>query len=120
MKCWLVAVALALAACGGADGGAESYQTLDDLVQAMKDGGVECTGLDADSQGNLIREGGSCEVGSEQVAVYTFGSDESLDNWFKVANAFGGIHVVGDRWVVSPEKQDTAEDIQEAIGGEVR
>ena len=39
------------------------------------------------------------------------------DNWIEMVVGFVAIPVVGDEWVVSPEQEATAEEIQGAIGG---
>jgi len=48
--------------------------------------GIDCSGLEADSDEMLVREGGSCG----DYTAYVFNDSENRDNYLEIAEGFGG------------------------------
>jgi hypothetical protein len=112
------ALLLTVAACGGDEKAPapSAGHTLASLASA-----VGCGGLEHDKDPQLfVREQGSCTIAAHQVKLYTFGDTGSRDSWLKVAQGFGGVYVVGERWVVSVDEQETAELVRGLVGGDIR
>ena len=112
---------LTAVACGGGAGKTRSYSTAQRLADVLASA-VGCNDFALDSSGELFtREQGSCTTRQgEELTIRTFATDEAEANWSKAAAQFGGIDVSGPRWVVTPEKQTTAEQIAAVLGGTVR
>lgn len=109
--------------CGGGNSrsGDGGYSTAASIASALNTKGVGCNDFTIDSSGELFtREQGSCTAHGERVTIRTFATANAQANWTKAAAQFGGVHVVGDRWAVSPDTQATAEQIKTAIGGTIR
>ncbi len=111
---------LALLAVGGCGGGGPSYSTPQEVIAALAADGVRCTGVEREDPQLFVREQAECTIGDEGLDVYTFGSDDAQRSWLDTATKFGGVYVVGDGWIVMPERQETARAIQGAIGGTLR
>lgn len=117
----LAGLVLVFAAGCGSGSKSPAVPSATELAASLNDHGFTCTGFTLDTSGELFtREQGTCTAGSEAVTVYTFATDDAQANWTKAAAQFGGVRVTGERWVVAPEKQATAERVQEALGGTVR
>jgi hypothetical protein len=90
-----------------------------DVVSLSRETG--CTGFDRSGQTELyVREQISCALGGSQITVYTFNDRASQQQWLDVARGFGGVYVIGDRWVVSTDDQATAQAVKGKLGGEIR
>lgn len=116
-------ITAALAGCGGGGGGDDASgsggsgaaASLQDI--ATKAG---CSSITADSEELYVREGGTCTAGDDELSVYTFNDAAAQQSWLEVAKGFGGVYVVGDRWVVSAPDADAAQRVQQKAGGEVQ
>ncbi len=115
--CLAAALLLVLgAACSGADA-PSSYGTVDAIIAALEKEGVRCSGIEELDGAKLVREGASCKVDGKPVVARTFASASRRDDWLKVGASFGSSVLVGPNWVIATDAEDTAESLQEAIGG---
>ena len=114
----LACLLLALAACG------KDYKTPQELVGALREKGLNCSGLQVKSGRQALRsfgEDGSCVMDGEQVVIWTFNDSEERDQWFEFAGrAFEIPYAMGSTWVVASRSGTTVERVQKAIGGEVK
>jgi hypothetical protein len=53
-------------------------------------------------------------------SVAWFSSSKLLNSWLEVAEAFGGVYVVGDRWALTLDSPTAARQVQARVGGTVR
>lgn len=105
--------ALLLAGCGGGADAAES-RTLEQLAAD-----IGCTKVDDGGEQALTRESGSCKLDGEDIYLQTFADGDQQDEWRAMADAAGGVFVVGDQWVVQTFDQETADAVAAKVGGEV-
>ncbi len=120
MGVWLCAFLLLVPiACGG-----KEFDRPQDLVGALRDEGVSCSGLQVKTGRQAARsfgEDGSCVIDGEQVVIWTFKDGEERDRWFEYAGgAFEVPYLIGSTWVLASRSGVTLERVQKAIGGEVR
>lgn len=68
----------------------------------------------------FIREGGACfEVnGIDDVDSFSDNANQKL--WLDFAKKFGGVYLVGDRWVVSGHSIAALKRAQAKIGGDIQ
>lgn len=80
-----------------------------------------CTGLKLetqDSQRELgAREQGGCTFAGEQVTVLTYNTNSARDAANNIAQEFGSIAVLGDRWTVRVDSENVATQVQGILGG---
>ncbi|THA82184.1 hypothetical protein [Streptomyces sp. A0592] len=65
-----------------------------------------------------LRQGG-CETGQGAYRMATFAAQKGLRAWLDEARAYGGIYLVGDRWVVTTQSADALNALRERLGGSV-
>ncbi len=113
-----------VAACssGGSGGSSAPYGTVPQLAAALQAKGVTCTSLDTSGQSELYtRESGICQgPNGDSLDLTVFTDDTNRDSWYNAAKASGGNFVLGDRWGISADHPATAQQIEQAIGGQVR
>jgi hypothetical protein len=135
-RCGLAAVALVclMSACSGKS--ASSYPGTRELARALNANGVGCTGFSHATAGGsrgqgggggplkkkgtpLAQESGSCSHGGGRLLLFVFASPALRDRWVKVGRLYGSV-VLGPDWSISTQTKAVAEDVRDAIGGEVR
>ncbi|MER7731799.1 hypothetical protein ABTX80_13035 [Streptomyces erythrochromogenes] len=65
-----------------------------------------------------LRQGG-CETGQGSYRMATFAAQKGLRAWLDEARAYGGVYLVGDRWVVTTQSADALNALRERLGGSV-
>ncbi|MEV7506593.1 MULTISPECIES: hypothetical protein [unclassified Streptomyces] len=65
-----------------------------------------------------LREGG-CQAGQAAYRMVTFAAAGGLRSWLDEARAYGGVYLVGDRWVVTTQSKEALEALRGRIGGTV-
>ncbi|MFE5674951.1 hypothetical protein ACFQ7B_29915 [Streptomyces erythrochromogenes] len=65
-----------------------------------------------------LRQGG-CETGQGAYRMATFAAQKGLRAWLDEARAYGGVYLVGDRWVVTTQSADALNALRERLGGSV-
>ena len=125
---WLGAIVLvvSLATCQSPSGDEDSvdlgngdeYDAPEDLIGALGDEGVRCTGLEVvpRKESDLA----VCSMSGEVVSAATYDDHEALRHELESTSDPNEARVVGPNWVVTLESRSTAETIQDAIGGSIR
>ena len=90
----------------------------------MKEGGVACTNMRIDDDHDEamgVIESGDCDVGlgEESLDIVIAAGERKLQSVLDEQEISGETFVVGDVWAVGAEQEATAENVQEAIGGEL-
>ncbi|MCA1703824.1 MAG: hypothetical protein LC808_11400 [Actinobacteria bacterium] len=111
----IAGVALLLAGCSGTP----SYSSVDELAQAMEEGGVACTEVDPLPKTDLVAERATCELESSTATLFRFDSDADRDEWLSVATKLGPF-VEGADWAVTAPDESAAKRIADATGGDLR
>ncbi|MFF4370891.1 hypothetical protein [Streptomyces sp. NPDC001594] len=69
-------------------------------------------------QAEELRQG-SCETGQGAYRMTTFAAAQGLRSWLAEAEPYGGVYLVGDRWVVTAPTEDALAGLRERFGGSV-
>ncbi|MFF9218753.1 hypothetical protein [Streptomyces viridosporus] len=110
-------MALALAGCGS--GGGEK----DDAVPATATGSLEHLAAevqcepDMQTDADTIRQA-ICEKGEEKYILATFATDRGQREWIDMAKDYGGLYLVGRKWVAVGE-ENVLDDLRGRLGGDV-
>ncbi|MFD6227680.1 hypothetical protein ACFWFZ_12470 [Streptomyces sp. NPDC060232] len=78
---------------------------------------IGCTaevGVEADE----LRQGG-CQTAQGAYRMATFAAQQGLRAWLDEARAYGGVYLVGDRWVVTTQSAEALNTLRERLGGSV-
>jgi hypothetical protein len=124
---------LGLAACSG--NSPVAYPGTAKLAQALNAKGVSCTDLSPVPKGGpvgsseggllqkrakpLVKEAGTCRYGKSRLLLFIFRTEALRDRWMTLGKLYGSI-VTGPNWSVSTHDDDTAGQIKDALGGELR
>jgi hypothetical protein len=93
---------------------------LDALGRKLRGAGVDCGGLEADSDELFVREGGSCETKVGDLSVYVFNDSDNRDSYLEIAKGFGGgPYVVGTNWLIEVRDLATAERLASDLDASV-
>ncbi|MEU1518018.1 hypothetical protein ABZ490_38740 [Streptomyces sp. NPDC005811] len=123
----LTAAAL-LAGCGGGsgDGGEERTaatksaaptarpMTLEALGKA-----VGCTTAPQEAGKTLDFRQGVCKSADAQFVLLTFDTTEGQRGWLDTAMIYGGVYLVGNRWVLSADPRTEMEKLRGELGGKI-
>jgi len=122
----VVAVGLAamvLSACGGGSVGprAKSFDSVKEMVAAMKEGGVACTSLRS-SADRFASDAGQCKVGGDTVTLDIYRDRSDRDAALRVAKGIlsSGSVVVGPDWTAGSRSEALARKVQASLGGELQ
>ncbi len=121
----ILAVALALAGCSHHNAASSpSTITPAQLAQRLAANGL-CTDYAVDTSPQLgTREQGDCTINGESAWIATTPQGVSGADWMKqwqqALQLAGGVYIVGDRWVISVQTQDTANRVQQVLGGTIQ
>ena len=107
-----------LVACPQAPG-ARSYESAEAVLRALEGANVDCSGVAPAGEGELVRSGVKCDLNGERVVVRTFSDAAAKDRWLLVGGGFGA-NLVGPNWVVTTQRRETAQVLQDALGGSIR
>jgi hypothetical protein len=61
----------------------------------------------------------SCPVGGDPVLLMQFDKASGQHDWLDYAMSYGGVYLVGDRWVLSGKSQQYMEGLQAKFGGQI-
>ncbi|KUN79229.1 hypothetical protein [Streptomyces griseoruber] len=119
--------ALLLAGCGGSgDGGEERTaasksaaptarpMTLEALGKA-----VGCTTAPKEAGKTLDFRQGVCGSADAEYVLLTFDTTEGQRGWLDTAQMYGGVYLVGNRWVLSADPRSEMEKLRKELGGTV-
>ncbi|MFF4579708.1 hypothetical protein [Streptomyces sp. NPDC001389] len=70
------------------------------------------------TQAEELRQG-ACETAQGTYRMTTFRAEEGLHSWLAEAEPYGGVYLVGDRWVVTAQSADALAGLRGRLGGSV-
>ncbi|MFD8147168.1 hypothetical protein [Streptomyces sp. NPDC059708] len=86
--------------------------TLEQIAAALG-----CT-AELGTQAEELRQG-ACETGQGAYRMTTFAAETGLRSWLAEAEPYGGVYLVGNRWVVTGPSADALAGLRERLGGSV-
>lgn len=129
---WLIGIFVAFIACAavGCDSTAASFESPQQIANAVADAGHEVAMGPAPDENFITELGGESYDGvidSVQASIHVFPNEETVDTWLEMSKAFGGIAVAGGNWAISldsdqPGRQQSTEMapvLADLLGGEV-
>ncbi|MCX5381580.1 hypothetical protein [Streptomyces sp. NBC_00091] len=60
---------------------------------------------------------GACGSGQGAYRMTTFTAEEGLRAWLAETRVYGGVYLVGDRWVVTAQSEQALTGLRERLGG---
>lgn len=60
---------------------------------------------------------GACETAQGAYSVATFAADQGLRSWLAETRTYGGVYLVGDRWVVTGPSAQALTALHDRLGG---
>lgn len=114
MKNVVILCAATIVLFAGCGGGADEYPSVDDIAVALGDEGIECD-IDSSSPGELVADYGTCG----ELDLFVFADEGDRDRWLKVGADLGDV-VIGPNWAILPDSDGDAQEIADALGGEIR
>ncbi|MFD7785826.1 hypothetical protein ACFV4Q_22440 [Streptomyces nojiriensis] len=63
-----------------------------------------------------LRQGG-CQAGQAVYRMVTFTTEQGLRAWLTEARMYGGVYLVGDRWVVTTPSEESLTALRGRLGG---
>jgi hypothetical protein len=83
----MLTLAIALVGCGGDDGGgSRSLESVQEVVDALRQGGVECLNLELTDPTLGAREEGGCEISGDEVELAIYRDQRTIE---RLLQAFG-------------------------------
>ncbi|WP_405977540.1 hypothetical protein [Streptomyces sp. NBC_00158] len=86
--------------------------TVEELASALG-----CT-AELSTQADELRQG-ACETGQGAYRLTTFAAEEGLRSWLAETRVYGGVYLVGNRWVVTAQSPEALTSLRERLGGTV-
>jgi sugar phosphate isomerase/epimerase len=120
------AAVLSLVLLGACSQEAQSFASPEQVVAALREADLECTGLEtedptADSapvdgaeRESLIDEQGVCSLAGEPVTVMTFQNEGDREDWTAVGKQLGPV-AEGPNWVIASESEEAVQEIADAL-----
>lgn len=129
------ATALVLTACGGSSSSTATYQTSEELLAALKDAGLTCTGYtptpkeDRELIQEDAKEAGECELDGESLDITIWKDAGQRKQWEGLGKTMGcsmgeafGItefdYLNGGTWTISGTSRTLAEKIADKFEGD--
>jgi hypothetical protein len=103
-----VALSIGIGGCGGSP--MNAHQIADKLG---------CKNFKVDSRELYVREGGSCDGVKGGLEIATFNDNGARDGYLTIATGFGGVYLVGDKWVVYGSNTSAVKRAQKTLGGDI-
>jgi hypothetical protein len=101
------------------------YDSTDDIVAALAEGGVRCSELHLRSTSTAVEESAECQVQGDDVVIRVFATNEARNRYLATveslvqgADVSGPPTVVGPIWLVITDTKATARKVEEALGGQ--
>ncbi|MDP9069601.1 MAG: hypothetical protein M3N53_14855 [Actinomycetota bacterium] len=95
----------------------EQFETAEDLVEALNEGGVECRGLEVAPVPGAER--GVCRIDREPVSVGIYDDNDAMQQDLEARRDENESFVVGGNWILIARSPETADAAREAIGGKL-
>ncbi|MEU9719137.1 hypothetical protein [Streptomyces sp. NPDC047976] len=91
-------------------GPAGKAATLEELASALG-----CT-AESVTEADELRQG-ACATGQGAYRLSTFAAEEGLRSWLAETRVYGGVYLVGNRWVVTAQSPEALTALRERLGG---
>lgn len=62
---------------------------------------------------------GVCKTSKGQYVLLSFDTDKGMREWLGYAQMYGGVYLVGNRWVLSANPRSAMEDARHKLGGTI-
>jgi hypothetical protein len=105
---------------------APEYDSTEDIVAALAEGGVRCSELHMRSSSAEDQESAECQVRGNDVVIRIFATNEARNRYLATvesliqgADVSGPPAVLGPTWLVTTDTKPTARTLREALGGEL-
>ncbi|MFD5883834.1 hypothetical protein NRK68_29430 [Streptomyces yangpuensis] len=95
-----------------ADEAAEPTTSIEEIATA-----IGCS-AEVSMEAEELRQGG-CQTEQGAYRMVTFAAQKGLSAWLDEARAYGGVYLVGDRWVVTTQSADALNALRGRLGGSV-
>lgn len=102
------------AAKAGSASGAPSPGTPSTTIEEIA-AAIGCA-AEVSVQAEELRQGG-CESTQGPFRIATFAAEQGMRSWLTEAQAYGGLYLVGDRWVVTAQSAEALGGLRGRIGG---
>ncbi|WP_051781589.1 MULTISPECIES: hypothetical protein [unclassified Streptomyces] len=121
----LAAVCVAALLCGGCSSKAAAQHTSAEAPKtaaAAPGTSLEqiATAIGCTAEVNVeveeLRQGG-CQAGQVVYRMVTFAAEKGLHSWLTEARMYGGLYLVGDRWVVTAPTEEALTALRGRLGG---
>ncbi|MFF4422318.1 hypothetical protein ACFY04_16305 [Streptomyces sp. NPDC001549] len=76
---------------------------------------IGCT-AEVNVEAEELRQGG-CQAGQVVYRMVTFTAEQGLRSWLTEARMYGGLYLVGDRWVVTAPTEEALTTLRGRLGG---
>lgn len=86
--------------------------TVEELASALG-----CT-AESVTEAEELRQG-ACGTGRGAYRLTTFATEEGLRSWLAETRVYGGVYLVGNRWVVTAQSPEALTALRERLGGTV-
>ncbi|WP_277436791.1 hypothetical protein [Streptomyces sp. SPB162] len=63
---------------------------------------------------------GSCKTDQGEFRMLTFAADSGQRAWLTEAQAYGGIYLVGTRWIVTAQSREALTGLRATLGGTIQ
>jgi hypothetical protein len=61
----------------------------------------------------------ACDVEGQNVLLAQFDKESGMQDWVASAIQYGGVYLVGERWVLSGKSVEYMRDVQKDLGGQI-
>jgi hypothetical protein len=106
---------LPLAACSSKEGDGLPQAKAANIEQLSQKLGCTLTGK---RNAKELRQG-LCKTSAGRFVLVDFNNDKQRDAWLTEAKPWGGVYLVGPRWVVSASNQQIVDALRKDLGGQV-
>ena len=86
-------------------------------VQQLADA-VGCTPKSAGKTKDFRQAG--CVKGEDSFVFLDFDTAQGQQDWLRYATLYGGVYLVGDRWVLSGKSKEYMESLRDKLGGTIQ
>lgn len=116
VKAALVCGAALVLATGCSSGGGDAPEAKPDTIEQLAQK-VGCS-LTGKRDAKELRQG-QCRTSAGRFVLLNFTTDKNRDAWLTEAKPWGGVYLVGPRWVVSASTQQLVEALRTDLGGSI-
>lgn len=116
---WIIASCIGLLLLASCSPEAQSYSDVDALAADLSEAGVACAEERDLPDAQLVEAGVECDSEGSRLSLRLFADEEARDDWMAFGKITGESLVVGPNWIVSTTDVRRAEEVHDALGGEI-